>query len=56
MKGSIGVTDNIWFAYVTLLKQVWAKAQGLRHKATKSIWANEIRDVVDPGYIKSMTR
>jgi len=54
--GSTGVTDNDWFAYVTLLKQVWAKAQGLRHKATKSIWANEIRDVVDPGYIKSMTR
>jgi len=54
--GSIGITDNDWFACVNLLKQVWPKAQGLRFKAIKSIWANEIRDVVDPGYIKSMTR
>ncbi len=30
MKGFVGVTDNDWFAYVTLLKQDWPKAQGLR--------------------------
>jgi len=36
MKGFVGVTDNGWFAYVTLLKQDWPKAQGLRLKANKS--------------------
>jgi len=39
MKGFIGVTENDWFAYVTLLKQDWHKAQGLRLKAIKSDWA-----------------
>jgi hypothetical protein len=39
MKGFIGVTDKEWFAHLTLLKQDWPKAQGLRHKATKSNWA-----------------
>ena len=33
MKGSVGVTDNDWFANVILLKQVGSKAQGLRLKA-----------------------
>jgi len=36
MNSFVGVTDNDWFACVTLLKQ-------------------KIRDVVDPGYIQSMT-
>jgi hypothetical protein len=36
MKGFIGVTDNDWFACVTLLKQFWHKAQGLSLKAIKS--------------------
>jgi len=36
MKGFVGVTDNDWFAYVTLLKQDWPKAQGLNLKAIKS--------------------
>ena len=39
MKGFIGVTDNDWFVCVTLLKEDWPKAQGLRHKAAKSDWA-----------------
>ena len=39
MKGFFGVTDNDWFAYVTLLKLVGPKAQGLRHKAIESDWA-----------------
>jgi len=30
MKSFVGVTDNDWFAEVTLLKQDWPKAQGLR--------------------------
>ena len=38
MKGFVGVTDNDWFAYVTLLKQDWPKAQGLRLKAFRSNW------------------
>jgi hypothetical protein len=38
MKGFVGVTDNEWFAYVTLLKQHWPKAQGLRLVAIKSDW------------------
>jgi len=33
MKAIVAVTDNDWFAYVTLLKQDWHKAQGARHKA-----------------------
>jgi len=36
MKGFVGVTDNEWFIYMTLLKQVWPKAQGLSLKAIKS--------------------
>jgi hypothetical protein len=40
MKGCVGVTDNEWCAYVTLLKQVWREAQGLRLNVTKSYWAN----------------
>ena len=39
MKDSIGVTDNDWFAYLTLLKQDWHKAQGSRLTAIKSNWA-----------------
>ena len=39
MKSSVGVTDNDWFAWVTLLTQDWPKAQGLRLKAIKSNWA-----------------
>jgi len=49
MKGFVGITDNDWCKYVTMLKQDWPKAQGVSHKATKSHWANEIRDIVDPG-------
>jgi hypothetical protein len=45
VKGFVGVTDNDWFAYVTLLKQVWPKAQGLRHKAIRSNWANLNREI-----------
>jgi len=30
MKGFVGVTDNDWCAYVTLLKQDWPQAQGIR--------------------------
>jgi hypothetical protein len=41
MKGFVGVTDNDWFVYVTLLKQDWPQAQGLRCKATKSNWENK---------------
>jgi hypothetical protein len=33
MNGFLGVTDNNWFAYVTLLKQDWPKARGSRRKA-----------------------
>ena len=36
MKDFVGVTDNDWFAYVTLLRQDWSKAQGLSLKAIKS--------------------
>jgi hypothetical protein len=36
MKGFVAVTDNDWFAWVTLLKQDWHKAQGLRLKASTS--------------------
>ena len=39
MKGFVGVTDNDWFAWVTLLKQDWSKAQGLRLTAFRSNWA-----------------
>jgi len=39
MKGFVGVIDNDWFAEVTLLKQDWPKAQGLRLTAIKSNWA-----------------
>ena len=39
MKGFVAVTDNDWFAWVTLLKQDWHKAQGLRLTAIKSNWA-----------------
>ena len=35
VKGFAGVTNNDWFAYVTLLKQDWPQAQGLRVTATK---------------------
>jgi len=44
--GSTGVTDNDWFAYVTLLKQDWPKAQGLRHTATKFNWAKLNREIL----------
>jgi len=39
MKGYIGVTGNGWFAYLTLLRQNWHKAQGLRLTAIRSNWA-----------------
>jgi hypothetical protein len=39
MKGFVGVTDNDWFAWVTLLEQDWSKAQGVRLKAFRSNWA-----------------
>ena len=39
MKAFVGVTDNDWFAFLTLLKQDWSKAQGVRFKAIKSNWA-----------------
>ena len=39
MKGFVGGTDDDWFAQVTLLKQDWPKAQGVRLKAIKSNWA-----------------
>ncbi len=39
MKAIVGVTDNDWFVYVTLLKQDWPKAQGLRLTAFRSNWA-----------------
>jgi len=45
MKGFAGIMDNDWFAYVTLLKEDWPKAQGLRHKATKSNWAKSNREI-----------
>jgi hypothetical protein len=35
-RGSTGVTENDWFAEVTLLKQDWSKAQGVRLTAIKS--------------------
>ena len=44
MKGFVGVTDNDWFAWVTLLKQDWPKAQGLRLKAFRSNWAKANRE------------
>jgi len=36
MKGFVDVTDNEWFACVTLMKQDWPNAQGSRRKATES--------------------
>jgi len=39
MKCLVCVTDNDWVAYVTLRRQDWSKAQGVRCKATKSNWA-----------------
>ena len=45
MNGFVGVTDNFWFAYVTLLRQDWPKAQGIRLKATKSNWAKSNREI-----------
>ena len=39
MKGFVGVTDNDWFAWVTLLKQGWRKAQGVSLTAIRSKWA-----------------
>ena len=51
MKGFFAVTDNDWFAWVTLLNQDWPKApwcnmlriargkQGVRLKAITSHWA-----------------
>jgi type I site-specific restriction endonuclease len=39
------IADNEWFACVTPLKQVWAKAQGSRHKAIKSNWAKSNREI-----------
>jgi len=39
MMGFVGITDNDWFAWVTLLKQDWHKAQGLKLKAFRSNWA-----------------
>jgi len=36
MNGFVGVTDNDWFAEVTLPKQDWPKAQGVRLKAITS--------------------
>jgi nitroreductase len=45
---SIGVTDNDWFVYVTLLKQGWSKAQGLRCKAAKPNWAKSSREFPFP--------
>jgi len=38
MKAFDCVKDNDWCAYVTLLKQDWPKAQGLRLKAFKYDW------------------
>jgi hypothetical protein len=42
MKSFVGVTDNDWFACGTLLKQVWAKAQGLRLKKSNLIGQSRI--------------
>jgi hypothetical protein len=39
MKGFVGVTDNDWFTYLSLLKQDWPKAQGVRLTAFRSNWA-----------------
>jgi len=39
MKGFVGVTDNDRCGFLTLLKQDWPKAQGLRLKAIRSNWA-----------------
>ena len=39
MGGFVRVTDNDWFAEVTLLKQDWHKAQGVRLTALRSNWA-----------------
>ena len=36
MKGFVGVTDNDWFAYLSLLKQDWHNAQGVGLTAIKS--------------------
>jgi len=44
MKGFLGVADNEWCAYVTLLNQDWPKAQGLRLKAITSNWAKSNRE------------
>jgi hypothetical protein len=49
MKDFVGVTDNDWFARVTLLKQDWPKAHGLRHKAIKSNWAKASMGEWDKG-------
>jgi hypothetical protein len=45
MKGFVGVTENDWFACVTLLKQVWHRAQGLRHKAITANRAKLNREI-----------
>ena len=44
MKGFVGVTDNDWFAWVTLLKQDWPKAQGLSLTAFRPDWAKANRE------------
>jgi len=44
MKGFVGITDNDWFAYVTLLKQDCSKAQGLRFKAIRYNWVKGEKD------------
>jgi len=48
MNGFVGVTDNDWFAYGTMLKQDWPKAQGLRLKAIRSDWTTLNREVPFP--------
>jgi len=49
MKALVGVTDDGWFAWVTLLKQDWPKAQGLRLKAFRSNWAKVWMNVWNKG-------
>ncbi len=41
MKDFVGITDNKWFAFITLLNQDWLDAQGLRPKAFRSNGAKE---------------
>ena len=39
MKAFVGITDDDWFAWITLLKQDWPEAQGLVLTAITSHWA-----------------